>query len=138
MRFPPNAIPRIGSGELRDFLPGDLLLKRITPETAAKIFDKPVAHVLRTWDAMKLPMLPAERRAIKRLKASQPEPAHREFFSIPELAERWRCSRGTVYNRLRKAAVKVMDWSAGGEKGKKAVRASEVYEIENRRMKRLA
>lgn len=65
------------------------------------------------------------------------EPAHREFFSIGELAERWRCSRGTVYNRLRKAGLKVMDWADRGKKGKKAIRAADVYQIENQHMKRL-
>lgn len=68
----------------------------------------------------------------------RPEPVHREFYSIPELAERWRCSRGTVYNRLRKAGVKVMDWADRGKKSKKAVRASDIYQIETQQMKRLA
>ena len=48
-------------------------------------------------------------------------PAYQEFFSIVELARRWRCSRGTVYNRLRFARVKVLDFSSAGRKSKKLV-----------------
>ena len=35
-----------------------------------------------------------------------------EYYSIRELAERWRVSRGTVYNRLRSAGAKVLDFAA--------------------------
>ncbi|HTT24174.1 MAG TPA: hypothetical protein VMG82_34945 [Candidatus Sulfotelmatobacter sp.] len=35
-----------------------------------------------------------------------------EYYSIRELAERWRVSRGTVYNRLRAAGAKVLDFAA--------------------------
>jgi predicted DNA-binding protein YlxM (UPF0122 family) len=64
-------------------------------------------------------------------------PVHQDFFSIDELAERWRCSRGTVYNRLRAAGAKVLDFAAQGKKGKKAVPTAVVIQIENQRMKRL-
>lgn len=54
-----------------------------------------------------------------------------EFFSIGELAERWRCSRGSVYNRLRAVGAKVLDFAAPGKRGKKVVPASTVLQIES-------
>jgi len=65
-------------------------------------------------------------------------PAQREFYSIAEVAERWRCSRGTVYNRLRAAGASVLDFSAGGARSRKAVSASTILQIENRMTRRLA
>jgi hypothetical protein len=65
-------------------------------------------------------------------------PIRQEFFSIPELAARWRCSRGTVYNRLRSVGAKVLDFAAPGRRGRKAIPASVVMQIENRHTKRLA
>jgi hypothetical protein len=50
------------------------------------------------------------------------------YFSIPELASRWRCSRGTVYNVIR--GEKVLDFAASGHKGKKLVPREVVYRIE--------
>jgi hypothetical protein len=55
------------------------------------------------------------------------------YFSIPELAERWRCSRGTVYNVLR--GKPVLDFARAGHKGKKLVPAEVVRAIEQTRMK---
>ena len=63
--------------------------------------------------------------------------AGQEFFSISELATRWRCSRGTVYNRLRSSEAKVLDFASPGKKGKKAVPAAVVHQIESRKLKRL-
>jgi hypothetical protein len=60
-----------------------------------------------------------------------------EYFSFCELADRWRCSRGTVYNRLRKMGAEVLDFAPPGKKGKKIVPIATVLEIEHRRMKRL-
>lgn len=65
-------------------------------------------------------------------------PTGQEFFSFKELAERWRCSRATVYNRLRSAGAKVLDFSGKGKKGKKAIPAVVVWQIENRQTKRLS
>jgi len=60
------------------------------------------------------------------------------FFSIQELAERWRCSRGTVRNRLRSSGAKVLDFAPSpGQRSKKAVPAGVVYQIENRKTKLL-
>lgn len=59
-------------------------------------------------------------------------PRKREFYSIRELAERWRVSRGTVYNRLRSAGAKVLDFATLGRRSKKAVSVSVVLQIEAR------
>jgi hypothetical protein len=59
----------------------------------------------------------------------------RAFYSIPELAVRWRCSRGTVYNRLRFAGAKVLDFASAGKKGKKLVPALTVFQIESKHLK---
>lgn len=50
------------------------------------------------------------------------------FYSIPELAIRWRCSRASVYNRLR--GEKVVDFAANGKKGHKLVPLEVVLKIE--------
>ena len=55
------------------------------------------------------------------------------FYSIADLAGRWRCSRATVYNILR--GEQVLDFAAPGRKGKKLVPADVVQRIEERRMK---
>jgi hypothetical protein len=60
-----------------------------------------------------------------------------DFYSISELADRWRCSRGTVYNRLRAEGARVLDFAPAGKKGRKAVPAIVVSEIESRNMKKL-
>jgi hypothetical protein len=64
-------------------------------------------------------------------------PSRQEYYSIGELAERWRVSRGTVYNRLRSAGAKVLDFAPPGKRGKKAVRATVVLDIEARKTKRI-
>lgn len=55
------------------------------------------------------------------------------YFSIPELAERWRCSRGTVYNVIR--GEKVLDFARPGRKGKKLVPVEVVRRIEERMLR---
>ena len=59
--------------------------------------------------------------------------AAQDFFSIPELALRWRCSRGTVYNLIR--GEKVLDFAAPGHRGKKLVPAAVVSRIEQASMR---
>jgi hypothetical protein len=65
------------------------------------------------------------------------EPTHQEFFSIGELARRWRCSRGTVYNRIRFAGVKVLDFGVAGRRSKKLVAAAVVFFLEAKYTKAL-
>lgn len=50
------------------------------------------------------------------------------FFSIPELAVRWRCSRGSVYNRIR--GEMVVDFAAKGRKGHKLIPVDVVLKLE--------
>ncbi len=57
-----------------------------------------------------------------------------EFFSMAELARRWRCSRGTVYNRLRAVGAKVLDFAPRGKRGKKVVPIRTILEVERSRM----
>jgi biotin operon repressor len=60
----------------------------------------------------------------------------KEYFSIAELAERWRCSRATVYRRLRALGTEILDFSSRGKKGRKVVRATTVSQIERTRTRR--
>jgi hypothetical protein len=60
-----------------------------------------------------------------------------DFFSIAELAIRWHCSRGTVYNRLRSTRTKVLDFAPRGKKGKKLVSVSAVFQLEAQKSKPL-
>jgi hypothetical protein len=60
-----------------------------------------------------------------------------EYFSISELAARWRCSRGTVYNRLRALGAKVLDFAPPGKRGKKVVSLATIIRVEESRTKRL-
>jgi hypothetical protein len=66
-----------------------------------------------------------------------PASTPRDFFSIGELAARWRCSRGTVYNRLRSLGVKVLDFAPRGKRSRKAVPVKAVLEVESRQSKRI-
>lgn len=59
-----------------------------------------------------------------------------QFFTIPELAERWRIARPTVYTRLQKLGIKVLDLSPGTARGRKVVPRSAVLEAESRQLKR--
>jgi hypothetical protein len=62
---------------------------------------------------------------------------NQDFYSVLELAKRWRCSRGTVYNRLRAAGARVLDFAAAGKRGRKVVATKVVLEIEARNTKRI-
>jgi hypothetical protein len=57
-------------------------------------------------------------------------PAH---FSIDDLAERWCCSRGSVYNWIR--GEMVVDFARPGRKGKKLVPRAVVQRIEEKHTK---
>jgi hypothetical protein len=60
-----------------------------------------------------------------------------DFLSIAEVAVRWRCSRGTVYNRLRSVGAKVLDFAPLGKRGKKVISIEAVLQIEAKRTRRL-
>ena len=59
---------------------------------------------------------------------ARPAPDVRPFFSIRDLADRWRCSRASVYNRIRGATV--IDFATKGRKGQKLVPLDVVLKIE--------
>lgn len=59
------------------------------------------------------------------------------FLSFAELARRWRCSRGTVYNRLLLTGARVLDFAAQGKRGRKVVPIETVLQIEKQRMSKL-
>jgi len=65
------------------------------------------------------------------------QPDHPEYLSIADLARRWRCSRGTVYNRLRSAGAKVLTFAPCGKRSKKGVSIDVVQQIETRNTRRL-
>lgn len=57
------------------------------------------------------------------------------YYSIPDLAARWNCSRATVYNILRESESKLFSMSRKGRgKGKWNVPAAVVERIEQTRM----
>src|SRR5712692_2949611 len=61
------------------------------------------------------------------------------FYSIPDLAKRWNCSRATVYNVLNESEFKLLDLSREGrKKGKWNIPASVVERIEQSRMASIA
>lgn len=70
--------------------------------------------------------------AIEKQRISAPK----TFFTIPDLAKRWSCSRASVYNYLRDAAASIVDFAPKGGKGKKLVPLEVVERIERQRTKK--
>lgn len=76
---------------------------------------------------------------------SEPSPAERpkaspvrnDFLTIPEIATRWRIARPTVYNRLKSAGVRVLDFAPKGQRGRKIVPLGAILDIERQQLKRL-
>jgi hypothetical protein len=62
---------------------------------------------------------------------------NKNFFTIADLAQRWSCSRGSVYNYLRDAAASIVDFAPKGKKGKKLVPLEVVERIERQRTKKI-
>jgi hypothetical protein len=60
-----------------------------------------------------------------------------KYFSISQLADRWQCSRGTVYNRLRAVGANVLNFAPRGKRGRKVVSLEVVLQIETRYTRRL-
>jgi hypothetical protein len=65
--------------------------------------------------------------------ATTPGRALPAYYSISSLAERWSCSRASVYNRIR--GYEVLDFATKGHKGSKLVPLRVVLEIERGHMK---
>ena len=68
----------------------------------------------------------------------QPDTSRAEFFSVDDIAARWRCSRGTVYNRLRSAGGLSLDFSSKKQtRSKRSIPRSVVLQIEEKYTKRI-
>lgn len=62
-----------------------------------------------------------------------------EFFSIDDIAARWRCSRGTVYNRLRSAGALALDFSSKKQsRSKRSIPRPTVLQIEEKFSRRVS
>lgn len=62
-----------------------------------------------------------------------------EFFSIDDIAARWRCSRGTVYNRLRSAGTLALDFTSKKQsRSKRSIPRVSVLQIEEKFSKRIS
>lgn len=60
------------------------------------------------------------------------------FYSIPDLAARWDCSRATVYSVFKESEFKVLNLARRNKnKGKKLIPAAIVEQIERSRMRTL-
>lgn len=63
---------------------------------------------------------------------------NKAYYSLPDLAKRWGCSRATVYAVLRESEFKILDLARTGKnKGKKLVASHVVEKIEKARMRTL-
>jgi hypothetical protein len=72
----------------------------------------------------------------------QPQQAHsrsndQKYLSMSQLADRWQCSRGTVYNRLRAEGASVLNFAPRGKRGRKVVSLEVVLHIEAKNTKRI-
>jgi len=83
-------------------------------------------------------LLGLDPQAIKSVIERRSLSAPKNFFTIPELADRWVCSRAPVYNYLREAGAKVVDFASRGGKGKKLVPLNVIERIERQRTKRMS
>lgn len=92
-------------------------LDRENPRVDPAIFEKLTRHLSRG----------------RRQDSLKPDGAvPQDFLSIAELAKRWRCSRGTVYNVFRRLHLKFTDLGPPRKRGKKAVPMATVLEIEKK------
>lgn len=83
--------------------------------------------------AQHLPAIMARAAEMQKTAKTDAAPV-KQFFTIPELAERWRISRPTVYDWLREYGVKV--FGARNGRGRKLIPLSEVLKLEARELKR--
>ncbi len=98
------------------------------------IFDFLAREDVRRLLAIAAPIDESEPSPAEKPKAS---PVRKDFLTIPEIAERWRIARPTVYNRLRSAGLRVLDFAPKGGRGRKVVPLGAVLEIERKQLKRV-
>ena len=99
--------------------------------------EPPLVPVVREGYGYPLFEMPLE--SLFRDEPSPVEKAHvrKDFLTIPELATRWRIARPTVYNRLRSAGLRVLDFAPKGGRGRKVVPLGAILEIERKQLKRV-
>jgi hypothetical protein len=110
-----------------------VVCRRLQTDTSART----ILSTEGMWATKKLSTNALGKRLLPDLPSRDNTNRQQSFYSIPELAIRWRCSRGTVYNRLRFAGAKVLDFASAGKKGKKLVLASTIFQIESKHLKAL-
>jgi len=76
--------------------------------------------------------------AVKHIMNNRSSSVRPDFYTIRQLADRWSCSRATVYNVLRSTGTRVVDFAAKGRKGHKLVPVAAIEEIERRKLRRLS
>jgi hypothetical protein len=80
---------------------------------------------------------PAE-AVISAIEAQRQRRSDRQaYFTIPQLAERWSCSRAQVYALLRASAVKVLDIGEGSKRSKTLIPADAVDRLEKARTEKM-
>jgi hypothetical protein len=90
----------------------------------------------------------AQLQAYAQLRLTGPMPEHAivhlkvapaEFLSVDDIAVRWRCSRGTVYNRLRGAGAFALDFTSKRQsRCKRSIPRATVLQIEEKFSKRIS
>jgi hypothetical protein len=61
----------------------------------------------------------------------------RSYFTIPQLADRWNCSRAQVYALLTASAVKTVNIGQGKKRAKHLIPAQTVAKLENNLMEKM-
>ena len=80
---------------------------------------------------------PAE-TVIRAIEAQRQRRSDRQaYFTIPQLAERWSCSRAQVYAILRASAAKVLDIGEGSKRSKTLVPVDVVERLEKSRTEKM-
>ena len=64
-------------------------------------------------------------------------PGRKDFLTIPELGERWKIARPTVYDRLRHCGIKVLDFAPRNGRCRKIVPMGEILKFESGQLRRL-
>jgi len=65
-------------------------------------------------------------------------PQTQDYFTIPQLASRWQCSRGSVYNTLRTFGARIVDLATPGKKGRKLIPVETVEKLERQRTTKMS
>jgi hypothetical protein len=63
--------------------------------------------------------------------------SQKRYLTIPEVAERWRIARPTVYNRPRSAGIRVLDFADRGGRGRKLIAMGDVLRVEREMFRRI-